>query len=265
VRDTAAARPPRPVCCANVCTVLLRYTPGAEWPLLMAAVRDEFVDRSWDPPATHWPDTAPGVVGGRDCLAGGTWLAVRRSSPAVAALLNGAHVAPPIDGVRQSRGWLALAALTGSTPNLDRDRPSGYDGFHLLHATPSGVVVWSWDGVAVRRQDLDPGNHIVVNRGLDADDPLVKHFMPLLISMPTVHPHSGVDTATAWGAWVDLLRGDGLATDDPRALVVRHEAPDGRVYGSTSASLVAVGHGGVRFDFTATPQRPSWTEISLFE
>ncbi|HZD97636.1 MAG TPA: NRDE family protein, partial [Micromonosporaceae bacterium] len=69
-----------------MCTVLLRRSPGARWPILLAAVRDEFTGRAWDPPAAHWPEE-PSIFGGRDRLAGGTWLAVDRDRPAVAALL----------------------------------------------------------------------------------------------------------------------------------------------------------------------------------
>ena len=111
--------------------MMLRLDPGAPWPLLLAAVRDEFVDRAWDPPAEHWPEQAPGVVGGRDRTAGGTWLAVR--ADAVAALLNGVRLPPA--GARPSRGGLPLAALTG-TARLTAADLAGYDGFHLVLATP---------------------------------------------------------------------------------------------------------------------------------
>jgi transport and Golgi organization protein 2 len=249
-----------------VCTVLLRFTPGSPWPLLMAAVRDEFADRSWDPPAAHWPSVSPELMGGRDRTAGGTWLAVRRYRPAVAAVLNGVRLPMPPGGGRPSRGGLPLAVLTGS-PALDTEALAGYDGFHLILGTPEEVIVWSWDGLRSVRTELAPGDHIVVNLGVDTvDDDLVPHFAPRLAALPSVAPHSDLDTTdrdsyAAWDGWVDLLRGDGLAPDDPRALIVRHEHA-GRTYASTSASLVAVGHdGGVRFDFTATPQSPAWFPV----
>src|SRR5258705_12096759 len=95
---------------------MLRLARGRPWPLLLAAVREEFVDRAWDPPAAHWPREAPGVVGGRDRIAGGTWLAVRPDQPAVAALLNGQRLPPAANGVRPSRAGRPLAALTGTAP-----------------------------------------------------------------------------------------------------------------------------------------------------
>jgi uncharacterized protein with NRDE domain len=237
---------------------MLRFDPGAAWPLLLAAVRDEFIERPWDPPAAHWPDVAPGVVGGRDRIGGGTWLAVRPGQPAVAALLNGQRLAPPTDGVRPSRGGLVLAALTG-TARLTARELEGYDGFHLVLATPTAVTVWSWDGRDVLRRDLDRGNHIIVNDGIDTgDDPLVPHFQPLLERVAAPLPPDG-----SWQPWLDLLRGDGLAGDDPRALIVRREVAEA-VYGSSSASVIGLpAGGGVRFSFTATPASPSWYDVAV--
>src|SRR3954470_19453764 len=242
-----------------MCTVLLRCSPVARWPLVLAAVRDEFIDRAWDPPAAHWPDT-PDLIGGRDRTAGGTWLAVRRDRPAVAALLNGVRRPPPAGGeLRPSRGGLALAALTG-TARLDDADLASYDGFHLVLGTPTGVTVWTWDGQRVRRHELAAGHHIIVNDGVDTvDDPLVPHFAPLLASVPDPGELTG-DSASAWGPWRDLLAGDGLPGDDPRALVVR-KAFGERTYGSSSAALIGLSRDSARFDFTATPDRPAWYPV----
>ena len=43
-------------------------------------------------------------------------------------------------------------------------------------------------------------------------------------------------------------------------LIVAKEI-DGRAYGSTAASLVALGPDEVRYDFTATPAEPAWTSV----
>lgn len=257
---------------AIMCTVLLRLRPDAPWPLLVAAVRDEFLDRPWDPPAAHWP-TYPSLVGGRDRLAGGTWLAVDPIRPAVAAVLNGVRLPP--DPSRPSRGMLPLAALTDSLPASFE----GYDGFHLVIGTVASVVVLSWDGVSLVRRELAPGDHIIVNAGVDTtEDPLVPHFAPLLAALPDP-PLAGANvpladvpltTAAAWGSWLDLMRGDGLPPDDPRALLLYTEVDGskpgmeqfaGRIYGSGSEALVALAPGRVRYDFTPTPLTPAWHPI----
>jgi Transport and Golgi organisation 2 len=241
-----------------VCTVLLRFAPGTRWPLLLAAVRDEFADRPWDPPDRYWDGRAGRLVGGRDRVAGGTWLAVDRQEPAVAAVLNGAPLAVPVGAVRHSRGGLPLAALTvGGEPDT-----AGYDRFHLLRAGVDRVEVWRWDGTELRHQKLDPGEHIVVNSGVDVpDDPLVPHFLPLLRSAADPDPRPGVLPGQAWGDWLRLLGGDGLDPTDPRALIVRRPVGE-RTFASTSASLIALGRDGVRYDFAADPGPVArWQEV----
>jgi hypothetical protein len=241
-----------------VCTVLLRAEPGARWPLQLGAIRDEFVERAWDPPARHWPHPWDGYVGGRDRTAGGTWLAVdpSRRRPAVAAVLNGFRRDPLPDGrPRPTRGVLVLRALAGEGLP-DRPALEDYDRFHLLLATVERQELWTWDGDALTHHELEPGSHIVVNAGLDDYiDPLVPHFLPAL---EAVTPIDGA----GWGGWPELLTGDGLPGDDERALVVRKEI-EGRVYGTTSAALVALSDDGVlRYDFTATPAEPSsWRSV----
>lgn len=240
-----------------MCTVLLRFDPGAPWPLLLAAVRDEFTERAWDPPARHWDGPHARLIGGRDRTAGGTWLAVDPDGPAVAAILNGVRLPPPTGAPRPSRGALPLRVL-----HEDLDF-SAYDGLHLIRATPTAVDVWSWDGATLTATSLEPGDHIVVNEGVDAScDPLVPHFRPLLAAARSPDPRPGLATAEAWGDWVDLLRGDALAPTDPRALLVRVEF-EGRVYGSTSASLVALSPTGVRYDFCPDPMGGTgWRQIT---
>jgi hypothetical protein len=241
-----------------MCTVLLRYEPLARWPILLAAVRDEFVGRAWDPPAAHWGGT---LLGGRDLVAGGTWLAVDTGVPALAAVLNARRLPLPEDGQRPSRGGLPLAALgRGSLP--DRDQVARYDGFHLVRAAPDGVSVVSWDGTDLRQRRLGPGDHIVVNRGPDApDDPVVAHFRPLLAAIPSADPAAGKSTMDAWGDWVELAAGDGLDPGAPGALLVRRQFAE-RAYGSTSVSLVALAPHAVRYDFTGSPwDRDAWRPV----
>lgn len=238
--------------------MLLRFRPEATWPVLLAAVRDEFADRAWDPPDRHWDGPAAGLVGGRDRVAGGTWLAVDRATSTVAALLNGVRRENPPDAVRPSRGSLPLTVLTGD-PLPD---PHPYDGFHLLRAAPDRVQAWTWDGTALAHRDLPPGDHIAVNAGINPpEQPLVDHFAPLLAALPAPDPRPGLAPEQAWDGWLRLAAGDGLDPADPRALVMRRTFQD-RVYASTSASLLALRPGQVRYDFAAPPGRQArWWEV----
>ncbi|MEC9183742.1 MAG: NRDE family protein, partial [Pseudomonadota bacterium] len=37
-----------------MCSIIILRRPGHAWPLVVAANRDEMLDRSWDAPDRHW-------------------------------------------------------------------------------------------------------------------------------------------------------------------------------------------------------------------
>jgi len=266
-----------------MCTAILSIEPGA--PALLAGVRDELVDRAWEPPARHWP-AYPGLIGGLDLRAGGTWLALDPGARRVACVLNGRGRMAPA-GSRQSRGILPL--LTAAEGKLRRAGLADFDPFHLLSVEPQTATLWSWDGDRLTEQELTAGLHIVVNSGLDRDlrpaapeagSPAapagwervareheaarLAHFRPRLRAAPRPDPRPGRPVAEAWGAWLPLADGDGLDPSDERALIVRRDLGGGRIWGTTSLSLVALGPDGLRYDFTARPGDPgAWFPVPL--
>jgi Transport and Golgi organisation 2 len=263
-----------------VCTVVVSFAPGKPAPVLLVGVRDEFAARPWRPPGRHWPDLP--VTGGLDVQAGGTWLAVNDSVPRAACILNGwgGALVPP--GRRRSRGDLPLRAAAGGLDAVqkllsERATLERYDAFHLVVAEPSSVTVLSWDGATLTRTGPGLGTHLYTNAGhaypaaqassggappprpVPADrghrEPRAGYFGPRFAARrPSGDPRRSL--AGAWDGWLDLVAGDGLDATDPRALIVRRELPDGRVWGSSSVSLVSLAPGGgdpVRYDFRALP------------
>ncbi|MBR8744000.1 NRDE family protein [Nocardiopsis sp. MG754419] len=170
-----------------MCTVIVAFDPDATTPLVVAALRDEMRSRPWDGPGHHWPDH-PGVIGGRDRLAGGTWLAVDPTGPRTAALLNGW----PWDGrmpwegtYPASRGDLPLHTLArhardrrGGRDPLEGEDPTRYAPFHLLDADTRRATLHSWDGRCLDARPLPPGVTTIVNTGLDPDDPRAARHTP---------------------------------------------------------------------------------------
>ncbi|GAA3823580.1 NRDE family protein [Sphaerisporangium flaviroseum] len=238
-----------------MCTVVVGIDPGAETPVVLAGVRDEFAERPWRPPGAHWPEF-PRLVGGRDLMAGGTWLAVDPDGSRVAALLNGRGVLAEAS-IRRSRGDLPLrAAASGGLPDGDL---SCYDPFHLLVADIGGVRLWSWDGSRVSEDKLPAGVHVVVNSGWERGEAnaRVAFFRPRFAAAP--RPSASDTGDRSWQAWRGLASGARLPVSDPRALVVREQLPDGRVWGTSSITLVALGAGALRYDFCPRPADPaSW-------
>lgn len=206
-----------------MCTVIVR----TGWPLTLMGVRDEYTDRPWEGPGEHWPDF-PGVIGGRDLKAGGTWLAVNPSARRAAALLNGRGTAAA-ETTRVSRGDLALrAAYTGNAPGGDLTR---YDPFHLVLAGEAGARLFSWDGERLSASDLPEGVSMVVNTGLDPASERVVAYLPRFRTE----------------SWSDLIRAE--PSGEPGALIVRHALPDGRTFASLSALRVTLAPDGVTYDF----------------
>jgi hypothetical protein len=256
-----------------MCTAVLSFAPASPFPVLLVGVRDEFAARAWQPPARHWPNR-PGLIGGRDAQAGGTWLAVDPRAPRAATVLNGRGKMAQ-ERARTTRGELPLRAAAGwdGEGKLAELDLTAFDPFHLLAAEPDAVRLWSWDGTALAERSLDPGLHLIVNSGLEGADPhdaepgsaemsaRVAHFRRRFAAAARPEPWAG-PPAAAWGAWLRLADGDGLDREDPRALIVRRDFGDGRIWGTTSVSLVALTRDGARFDFSAEPGDPvAWSSL----
>ncbi|GAA3558364.1 NRDE family protein [Nonomuraea rosea] len=208
-----------------MCTLIVRTGQ----PLTLMGVRDEYADRPWEGPGEYWPEY-PGVLGGRDLKAGGTWLAVHPAARRAAALLNG-YGRPAEETTKISRGDLALrAAYTGEMPDADLTR---YDPFHLVLADLSRVRLFSWDGLRLATSGLPDGTSMVVNSGLDPVSERVVAYLPRF------------EGTAEWG---ELIKAEPSA--DPGALIIRHDLPDGRVFASLSVMEVALTPEGVTYEFT---------------
>jgi uncharacterized protein with NRDE domain len=247
-----------------MCTVVFRLQPDEEVPLLLLGIRDEFTNRAWRPPARHWGGSP--LIGGIDERAGGTWLAVHPGDPAggprMACLLNG-RGRPAEPENRRSRGELPLRAAadgagTGKDLAGDPVALAAYDPFYLVYADTAGATLLSWDGEAAVLSDLPPGTHLLTNAG---------HAYPAESITGSVTEPKAVHFGARFAAsadpsrWLALADGDGLAADDPRAIVARRELPDGRIWGTTSQTLVALSPSGIRYDFRPVPG--DWSRIPV--
>ncbi|NNM57467.1 MAG: hypothetical protein HKL97_09970 [Acidocella sp.] len=98
------------------------------------------VERAWEPPGEFWP----GVIAGRDRLAGGTWLGMNRHG-VVAAVLNRTGTLGPAAGKR-SRGELPVMALRETSAEAAARVLAGLDAgayrpFNLVVADAAGAFL----------------------------------------------------------------------------------------------------------------------------
>ena len=122
-----------------MCLIVLAHDVSPQFPLILAANRDEDYDRPTHD-AHHWTDS-PDVVGGRDAMFGGAWLAVRRGGRFAAVTnLRGA------ERRAKSRGFLVRDFVTGNAgaeayaDAIARDAEA-YAGFHLLAGEAGGEIL----------------------------------------------------------------------------------------------------------------------------
>lgn len=246
-----------------MCLIVVAWQAHPEYPLVVAANRDEFFARP-SAPAAFWDD-APQVFAGRDLQAGGSWLGITRPFPAAApdpadaagglrqgfaALTNfregrqapagapsrGALVADYLRGCVQAGS--AAAYLEALAP-----RAADYGGFNLFVGDGERLGYLSNRADGIRW--LAPGIYGISNHLLDTPWPKLQAakaaFAAALPVLPSVDPFFG------------LLADDAIVPDEhlpetgvPRdwerilsAIFVR--SPN---YGTRASTLIAVRRDG---------------------
>jgi uncharacterized protein with NRDE domain len=242
-----------------MCTLAIYFRVVPRWPVIVAANRDEFLDRAASDPVTL--NEHPNVVGGKDLRAGGTWLGINEYGM-VAGLLNRRTDAPNPDA--RSRGLLCLDALRHRTASeaarfAARERGSDYNPFNLLIAARDQAFVAYNRLSHIEVAELKPGMHLLTN--LDVND----------FECPRI--------SRAWSRFAALgenaefrddpvaRRGDlaALLADHATQLDPRNGRPNGLClhldgYGTRSSSLIFIGQETERVEHFFAPGPPCRTE-----
>jgi uncharacterized protein with NRDE domain len=152
-----------------------RVHPAA--PLVVAANRDEWLNRPASP-CTVLQEHGPRIVGGRDELAGGTWLAINEHG-VFAGLTN--QPTPIRDPSRRSRGELPLALVQHASARaavdafVPRHRPADYSPAWLLVGDREALYLLDMTGGAEAQVvELPPGLHVLENRAWGAPSAKVR-------------------------------------------------------------------------------------------
>jgi hypothetical protein len=232
-----------------MCTVVILNRRGHDWPLLLAANRDEMADRPAKSPARHWSDR-PRVIAGLDELGRGTWLGLNDFG-VVAAVLNRLNTLGPAPGLR-SRGELPLEALDHAEARVAAEAiadidPHAYRPFNMIIAD-NREAFWiraqhagNGSGVegAVEVSELPQGlSMITAYDRNDTNSPRIRRYLPRFEAAKAPDPTAGV-----WSEWKALLA---CGEHDPGA------GPGGAIcvatdtgFGTVSSSLIALPSGGL--------------------
>lgn len=182
--------------------MVLRIRYGHPWPVILAANRDERIERPWDPPGAYWPDQ-PGLIAGRDRTAGGTWMGLNRHGVA-AAVLNRQGSLGPAPGKR-SRGELPLLALAHSSAAAAAEAICGQEAaawrsFNLVIADCEHCFFIRGLGAGRLQARLLPaGVHMITAHDPnDEASPRVARHLPRFQSAPDPEPPD-------WRAWTEIL------------------------------------------------------------
>src|SRR5258706_13356311 len=169
-----------------MCLIVLAWRAHPDFPLVVAANRDEFHARPADP-AAFWADH-PGILAGRHLGARGTWMGVSRGGR-FAAVTNYRGAREP--RAIESRGALVSRFLSNEQkPDAYMKGLKGdsYSGFNLLAA--DGEELWWMSNRDGAPRKLEPGVYGLGNLLLDSPEvePAKARFRAAIDPAPAAEP-----------------------------------------------------------------------------
>ena len=208
-----------------MCLILVAWRVRPDYPLVVAANRDEFHARP-AAPAAFWEEQ-PSILAGRDLEARGTWMGISRGGK-FAAVTNYRGGTEP--RAAESRGALVAAFLANRSSPAQyiahvSSKATAYSGFNLIAS--DGAELWWMSNRDSEPRRLEPGIYGLGNLLLDSPDvePRKRRFEDALASGAAVEPLFSV---LAEARIVDPRYGTRCSTVFfGRRYVERSFAPDG--------------------------------------
>lgn len=246
-----------------MCTIIVACGVWSDRPLVIAANRDEALDRPAEDPRLRRAGevAARAVLAPRDLRSGGSWLGLNDRGLFVGITNRRPGPAGP-DPTRRSRGELVFDALgcesrERAVATIAARSARDYNGFHLLIAEREGAtVIWS-DGAALHRVELDPGIHWLTERSFGAGES-ARHE---LLDRWSTELAAGPEPTPA--RWRELLANhqpgfSGFASPPATAVSLDalcvHAQPLN--YGTRSSTLLRLGPGREATEFHHASGRP---------
>ncbi len=234
-----------------MCTVVIgwRVFPGT--PIVVAANRDERLDRESSPPSVRPGE--PKVLAPRDEMAGGTWMGVNEAGVFVGLTNRWVDAALPAE---RSRGRLvdevlrAPSATVGAEMVEDAVTRDSYDGFNVIVADAEWATLLEYDG-SIHQREFEEGVHVLVNTGADGDYELPTHRSDIADAQgergdrvrEELLPEPGEEP----GEWLD--RGKQVLGDHDFGVCIHGDG-----YGTVSTSLIAIdADGSIEYRYADGP------------
>lgn len=240
-----------------MCTIVILRHIHPEWPLVLAANRDELYARPAAGPQVLSP--SPRVVGGRDLERQGTWMGVTDGGFFVG--LTNQRGSANLTRAPRSRGEVVMHALrAGSVEGVDHYLAGldarEYNPFNLLYGD-AGVLRVAYarpDSERIHQEEVPPGVHVLPNDVLDT---------PALPKVARARMLAGKAARTPWPETVQTLQtmmADHLLPEHaPEPLLEEEALPELRErirqyqalcihtpgYGTRSSAIVALAPGRV--------------------
>ncbi len=155
-----------------MCMFSVVYQQIPDCPVLILANREESQTRpSTNPEITATTNSLGDWLGGKDKIAGGTWLGINRAG-VIVAVTNRAKMDQP--ATPKSRGLLCRELLEQGTWEAAQEEfqrqyhPDRFAGFNLMLISEDNSLVYS-AGDELVTQSMKPGCHAITNR--DWNDP----------------------------------------------------------------------------------------------
>ncbi|MCG8426162.1 MAG: NRDE family protein [Chromatiales bacterium] len=189
-----------------MCSVVILRRPDHDWPLLIAANRDEMTNRPWLAPGRHWPEL-PAIIAGKDQLAGGSWLGMNDNG-VVAGVMNRVGTLGSQPGKR-SRGELVLQALTLPTAQqaaatIAELPPEAFQAFNLVVADSREAFWIAHHGNhnPMTSEPIPPGLSMLTS--MDRNDlrsSRIHTYLPKFEMATEPNP----EQVGGWNSWIKLL------------------------------------------------------------
>jgi uncharacterized protein with NRDE domain len=178
-----------------MCILFIAVEKHPEYPLIIAANRDEFHQRPTQ--QSHFWEKHPELLGGRDLEAGGSWMGVTRTGR-ISALTNIRDPSRQLNNAI-SRGELVTHYLTeGISTEAYAKRiensAEAYNGYNLLYGSLNPSDLWVFNNHTLRHQQLTPGYYGLSNASLDKPWPKIKRGKQGLADYCESHEHINIDS-----------------------------------------------------------------------